>query len=285
MAKKRKKRRNPQRPNRPRQQAAGAGARASAETGPDAAQPAAPGGERDASQSPSRRAERKEEARRERERRIKQARRRQRTRRLVRWAITLAVIAAVVLLVIYIQNRGKVDQATLEAAMERISCSEVETRQDDLDAADQAYNTTGPEGGNLIHSEPFAQGSNGIPATAGRHSAALGSDPAVYSQPVDEAGIVHNLEHAYVLVYYNNEGDSALDDGLRTDLENFVEGQGKVLMAPYPGLANTLDFVAWGKLQTCDPPADANSGDVTTVLQAFIDEHENSSDAPEPTAP
>jgi hypothetical protein len=283
MAKKRKKRRNPQRPNRPRQQAAGAGARASAETASDAPRASELGGERDASQSPSRRAERKEEARRERERRVKQARRRQRTRRIVRWAITLAVIAGIVLLVLYIQNRGKIDQAALDTAAERLNCSEVETRQDDLDAAEEAYNTTGPEGGNQIHEPPFAQGQGGVPVTAGRHSSALPPTPAVYTQPVDEGAIVHNLEHGYVLIYYSTE-ENALDPELVSAMEDLANGETEVLMSPYDGLSNSIDFVSWGKLQSCDPPEGASASDLTLIARGFIQEYKNGDLAPEPAA-
>jgi hypothetical protein len=85
-------------------------------------------------------------------------------------------------------------------------------------------------------------------------------------------------------VYYSDEGDNALDEDVRGALEDYVEGQDKVLMMPYADLANTLDFVAWGKLQTCDPPADVSSGDLVTVLTGFVDEYRNSPEAPEPNA-
>lgn len=269
MAKKRKKRRSPQRPNRPRQQAAGAGG--SAETGPDAAQASARGEERDASQSPSRRAERKEEARRERERRMKQARRRQRTRRLVRWATTLAVIAGVVLLVIYIQNRGKVDEGQLATAAERLNCTEVE--EQDAEQTNQ-------------HAEPYDVGEGGVPSFGGNHNGTyLPADPKVYDQATPEDQAVHNLEHGYVLIYYANEGDGALSEELISGLEDLAEGETEILMSPYPELAQPVTFVAWGARQSCDPPENASSGDAALVAQGFIDEWKNGQFAPEPSVP
>jgi uncharacterized protein DUF3105 len=277
MAKKRRKRRPAPRPSRPRPETAGA---AGAGPAADPAGEVAAGGD-----SASRRAERKEEARRDRERRTKQNRRKQRNRRLIRWGIVLLVIGLIAGFVIYQNAQRAADEEEVKTLAASVGCEPVETRQDDLDAAQTAYDTPGPGGqGNQIHEPPFAQGSNGIPVTAGRHNSPLPPDPKVYSQQAPEENVVHNLEHAYVIVYYNNEGDSALDDGLRGALEDYVETETKVLMMPYQDLANTLDFVAWGKLQTCDPGADVSSGDLVTVLTAFVEEYKNSDEAPEPNA-
>ena len=255
MAKKRKKRRHPQRP-RPQQPGGTADARPAAE----------PEAERE--QGPSRRAERKEEARRERERRIRQARRRQRTRRLIRWGIFIGVVAVIGGIVWWQGREDRELQARATAAAERVNASEVETE---------------PELPNE-HVEPFAQGEGGVPAMGGNHSNALPPEPKVYSQPVAEANSIHNLEHGYVLVYYAADGDNALDEKFVSALEDLVNDETEVLMAPYEGLAEPLYLVAWGARQSVDPPAEASPDDVSLVTEAFIEEWKNGEFAPEAAA-
>jgi hypothetical protein len=224
----------------------------------------------------SRRAERREEAKRERERRIKQQRRHERNRRLIRWGVVVVVLALIAGFVFVQINEGKEAEEAANKAAQAVGCSPIETRQDDLDDAEAAYAQS------AIHEPPFAQGSNGIPATAGRHAGSpLPPSPAVYHQPADEANVVHNLEHAYVVVYYRAAGDTPLSETLRGDLEEYARSQSKVLVMPYSGLAHPVDFVAWGKLQTCDPPADVDGGDLVTVLKGFVEQFRGGGLAPE----
>src|SRR5688500_3549588 len=182
MAKKKRKRRPPARPA----QRAGA-----------ATATASPTEER----TVSARAERKEQARRERERRIKQARRRQRIRRATRWGIAVAVVAGVGAFV-WFQTRESAElRERAAAAAERLDCTDIQTMQQEVDAAAALDSQT-------LHSPPFGQGQNGIPVTAGRHSSPLPPDPSVYEQPIPEANAIHNLEHGYVIVYYADGGDN-----------------------------------------------------------------------------
>jgi hypothetical protein len=256
MAKKKRKKRPVQRP--------------SAGTATAAARPEAP------ERAGSARAERKEQARLERERRIKQARRRQRMRRATRWGIAAVAILGIGGF-IWVANRESSElQADAEAAARRLNCEEIETKQDEVDAAAALDQQT-------LHSPPFAEGQGGIPVTAGPHSSTLPTPPFVFDQPVPEANIVHNLEHGYILVYYAQEGENALDDDIRSALEDMVEDEAnKVIMAPYPDLANSFDLVAWGQLQTCDPGEDADPDDAATVLQSFVDQFRAGGLAPEP---
>ena len=258
MAKKKSKKRKPTRP-------AGAAAPASARA------------RTDTDTSPSRRAEKREEARRERERRIREARRRQRMRRIARWAIAAGVVTAIVGVVLFVRSQGREQEAAAEEAAQRIGCNEVVTKQEELDA----FEALSPE---QQHAQPYAQGTGGVPVTAGTHASPLDAEPKVYSQPIQEEGAVHNLEHGYVLVYYSNEGDGALPDDVRSALESVVQSETEVLMAPYEGLANSLALVSWGRLQTCDIPDDAAPGDAETVVRSFIEQYRNSSLAPEPAA-
>jgi hypothetical protein len=221
------------------------------------------------------RQERKEQARRERERRIREARRRQRMRRLARWGVAAGVAGGVAVAIFLFTRQGREEQAEAQAAASRLNCTPIETKQDEVDAAAALDQQT-------LHSPPFSQGRNGVPVTAGRHSTPLPSAPAVYEQPIPEANAVHNLEHGYVVIYYAAEGDNELTDPIRSRLEDLANGEEKVLMAPYRGLAASFDLVAWGKLQTCDPPDDAEPDDAATVAEYFISQFRSGGLAPEP---
>jgi hypothetical protein len=256
MAKKRKKRRPPPRP------AQRAGVATATAEAPE--------------RTASARAEKKEQARRERERRIKAARRRQRARRATRWGIAAVVVLGIAG-GIYLGTREDAElRREAEQATERLNGTPVQTRQDEVDAAAALDQPT-------LHSPPFAQGQDGQPVTAGRHSNPLPTPPFVYEQPIPEANAVHNLEHGYVIVYYAADGENALADDIRTELEEYVEGEAdKILMAPYPDLANSLAFLAWGKIQTFDPPAGADPADAVTATRSFVDQFRSGGLAPEP---
>jgi hypothetical protein len=259
MAKKKRKRRPSQ---RPAQRAGTATATATRTEAPE--------------RTVSARAERKEQARRERERRIKQARRRVRMRRATRWGIAGLVVAGIAGGVWLANRESRELQDEAAAAAERLGGSQIQTKQDEVDAATALDPQT-------LHSPPFDQGANGEPVTAGRHSNPLPSPPFVYDQPIPEANAIHNLEHGYVIVYYAADGEQALTEDIRTELESYVEDESnKILMAPYPGLAHSFDLVAWGKLQTFDPPADADPADAVTVTRSFVDQFRSGGLAPEP---
>jgi hypothetical protein len=250
-----RKRKKQRRPDRPRQSSAAAGTTTEERT--------------------TARQERKEQARRERERRIREARRRQRMRKAARWGIAAAVVLGVGGFIWWQTQQGREAEAAARAAANRLNCSPIQTKQDEVDAAA----VLDPE---TLHSPPFVQGKNGVPATAGRHSSPLPPEPAVYEQPIPEENAVHNLEHGYVLIYYAAEGENALAEDVRSRLEDLAQGEDKVLMAPYPDLANSFDLVAWGKLQTCSPPEDADPDDAATTAEFFISEFRSGGLAPEP---
>jgi hypothetical protein len=220
------------------------------------------------------RQERKEQARRDRERRIREARRRQRMRKLARWGIAGAVVLGVGGVIYWQTLQGREAEELAGEAANRLSCSPIETKQDEVDAAAALDQET-------LHSPPFSRGRNGVPVTAGRHSTPLPPQPAVYEQPIPEENAIHNLEHGYVVIYYSSQG-TALADDLRSELEQLAQSQEKVLIAPYPDLANAFDLVAWGKLQSCDPPADADPDDAATVADFFISQFRSGGLAPEP---
>ena len=105
------------------------------------------------------------------------------------------------------------------------------------------------------------------PATSGPHSPTpLPPDPHVYFEPVDEAALVHNLEHGYVLIYYVAE---LLDSDVLERLTALAELEDKVIMAPYDlGPDTALAFVAWRRIQTCGPNVTPDEAEVQAA--AFI---------------
>jgi uncharacterized protein DUF3105 len=227
-----------------------------------------------AERASSQRALRKEEARKERERRIRQARRSRRLRRLTRWGIAVAIIGGTGGFITYrmVQDARLQDRAQQLAAA--LGCAPIHTDQNLVAGLTSAE----------IHSEPFAQGANGVPATNGRHSTPIPAGTvAVYDQPIPEANAVHNLEHGYVIIYYRADGEDALAEDIRSELADYATGQTKILMAPYEGLANSFDLVAWRKLQGCNPGPQANAGDAVTVAEAFVQKFRAGGLAPEPS--
>jgi Protein of unknown function (DUF3105) len=224
----------------------------------------------------SNRQARKEAARRERERRIKAARRRARIRRVVRWGVVLGVGAAIAGFVWLRTTESRRIQDAAAAAAQTLGCTDVED--------------FGPKPGSqhLQPGQPPPEYET-TPATYGVHAGGTYQGPAVISSPVDpalETNLVHNLEHAYVVIYYRPTGEGALPDEVRTALAEVAESEDKVIMAPYPGLdeGQSLALTAWAKLQQC-PGIEGDEGDaVLSVTRGFIEQFRGGGDAPEPAA-
>jgi hypothetical protein len=121
------------------------------------------------------------------------------------------------------------------------------------------------------------------PATSGPHDASV-VVPGVYDRPVPEVVAVHNLEHGHVIVYYRSDVDEALPPETVADLEALVRLEPEVVMAPYPDLSEgtSLALVAWRWIQTCT--AEISPSEAVARARAFIAEHRNGPDAPEPEA-
>lgn len=216
------------------------------------------------------RVEKKELARRAREAALKRARRQQAIRRMVWIGIVSVIAVGIFLFVTRVGTPKDIPDAALRAA-QTAGCGDVQTPTGD------------PVGGHLSPGEVFS--STQSPATSGRHAPApLPPDPHVYASPMDEGAAVHNLEHAYVIVYYRAEGPQALPPDVVESLARFAESEDKVILAPYPSLAEgtSLALAAWNKLWQCplvDDPAQAR-----TVASGFIEAYRGTSNAPEPNA-
>ena len=218
------------------------------------------------------RAEKKELARQARERAIKSVRRRQATRRAVQIGVVAALAAGVFLFLTRAGAPGNIPESALRAA-EAAACGDVETPESGT-----------PDRTHLDPGQTFSYQQQ--PAVAGAHDPSpLPPEPHVYEAPVEETRAVHNLEHAYVLVYYRGGGSEALDEDVVGGLERLAESEEKVIMAPYPSLPDgtALALAAWNKLWEC--PSGITAEQARTVATGFIEAYRGTSNAPESNVP
>jgi hypothetical protein len=123
------------------------------------------------------------------------------------------------------------------------------------------------------------------PAASGPHNPGiLPPGMSVYHEPVDEPTAVHNLEHAYVLLYYRPDEPSVASEIVGI-LEGLAREFDKVIVAPHAGLPEEvgLALVAWRRLRRC-PPSMAVT-DAETVARSFVLRFAGTDVAPEPLGP
>jgi len=237
--------------------------------GPDEAPGAA--ATQTAERPPSAKAERKDQARRARESALRRARR-TRTARRAAWAGALGVGTFVALyLVLRVDAPKPIPDAALAAA-EAAGCGAVQTPA-----------ASAPGSQHLARGEDYTYPDH--PATSGFHDPSpLPPEPKVYTEPVPEIRAVHNLEHAYVLIYYRIDGPDALAEDVVERLASLAESEDKVLMAPYPQLdeGTSLALAAWNTLWEC--PAAVTAGQAVTIASGFAEAYRGTSNAPEPSA-
>ena len=122
------------------------------------------------------------------------------------------------------------------------------------------------------------------PAASGTHTdAALPPNIHVYDEPIPEETAIHNLEHAYVLIYYRSDDAGALPSDVVDALADLAESESKVILAPYPALdpGTSLALVAWQRLQACGFTEDADAA--VEVAGSFISRFRGAGVAPEPS--
>ena len=165
-----------------------------------------------------------------------------------------------------------IPQAALAAA-EAAGCGQVQTPS-----------PSAPGGQHLASGQTYHYTTE--PATSGWHDPSqLPENVHVYTTPVPETRAVHNLEHAYVLVYYRADGADALPSGVVDALTPLVKSQFKTIMAPFPDLptGTSFDLLAWNKLWSCPPTITADQA--KTMTQGFIQVFRGTGNAPEPSSP
>jgi uncharacterized protein DUF3105 len=223
--------------------------------------------------SVSNRQARKEAARRERERRIRAARRRARARRAIRAGLVLGVAAAVGTFVWFRTTESRRIRQTAEQATEALGCRPI-----------QSFTAEGRQ--HLQPGQPLPEYQT-TPATSGPHNGVPYQGPPVIEGEVTpqlEAQLVHNLEHAYVVMYYRPSGDGALPVDVRERLADLARDEDKVILAPYPRLkeGTSLAFAAWTRLQTCPTIPESQAAAAVDVANGFIDQFRGGGEAPEP---
>ncbi len=216
------------------------------------------------------RSERKDEVRRARETALRRIRR----RRAIKRAAWMGGLGAVTFVAFFLLTRvggpKPIPQAALAAASDA-ECGDVQTP------------AASASGGHLSPGQSYTYPEH--PATSGLHDPSpLPGDPHVYDSPVPETRAVHNLEHAYVLIYYRAGGPDALPQAVVDGLASLARAQDKVIMAPYPDLPSgtSLALAAWNKLWEC--PAAVTADQARTIASGFIQAYRGTSNAPEPRA-
>jgi hypothetical protein len=107
------------------------------------------------------------------------------------------------------------------------------------------------------------------PAAAGPHDASpLPPDPHVYGIPVPETRAVHNLEHAYVIVYYRPTADGGLAQETIDRLATIARDQSRVIMAPTRAADEGVALLAWNT-QDVLPIRRSGGHDATSFIDAY----------------
>lgn len=176
--------------------------------------------------------------------------------------ITLAAVAAVVQGQLAERAAQREHLALVAARLDDLGCTGIEDLPDfgagHLPATPQDLAASSPE--DVYPDRPTASGPHiGQVVASG-----------VYDRPVDERLTTHNLEHGYVVFWYDEDAEQPTVEALRSWTEARVDGEfPKVIAAPYfealPGEADVV-ATAWGVRQSCEE-FDAD------VAQVFLDNH------------
>lgn len=188
---------------------------------------------------------------------------------LARLGVILVVVGLVYVLFLRTRAPGEVSAQALAAAR-AAGCGQV------VHPAKSA-----PGGIHLQPGESYRYTQH--PPTSGPHDPVpLPPDPHVYASPLPQTHAVHNLEHAYVLIYYRPSGDGGISTETVGALAGLARSESRVIMAPYPDLPSgtALALAAWNTLWEC--PAEVTSTQATTIARGFIDAYRGTNIAPEP---
>ncbi len=134
-----------------------------------------------------------------------------------------------------------------------------------------------PEGSNPgpFNSNPPTSGRHyGIPIKAGFYD----QEDAIVQAPYPEGYLLHNLEHGYIVIWYNCELlDESTCADLKTQIREVVDdGGNKLIGFPWSDMDSPMVMASWGQMQ------EFASFD-ETMVKDFI--RTNRNQAPEPNAP
>jgi Protein of unknown function (DUF3105) len=120
------------------------------------------------------------------------------------------------------------------------------------------------------------------PAAAGPHDPSpLPADPHVYDVPVPETRAVHNLEHAYVVIWYQLTDAGGPSADVISRLAALARSEDRVIMAPYPTMPDGegLALLAWNTRWRC--PGTISPDQAVLIARSFIDAYRGTTNAPE----
>lgn len=127
--------------------------------------------------------------------------------------------------------------------------------------------------------EPY----NSDPPTSGPHAAPI--QAGFYDEAVPDENLVHNLEHGYVVIWYNCAGmDEVVCDDFKAQIRDITDQAGtvdlfgatKVIAVPRPTLPGPIAATSWGRLYQ---PEAFDPAELLTFIKKFRKK------APEPNAP
>lgn len=115
---------------------------------------------------------------------------------------------------------------------------------------------------------------NSNPPTTGPHASAF-DQWGIYEEPQPKEMMVHNMEHAGVIVWYNCEAASnpltadacaQLKNNLAAIVQPEIASGTKIVMTPYANMPNHIALTAWRHLDTFD---DFDGQRVQTFIDTF----------------
>ena len=125
---------------------------------------------------------------------------------------------------------------------------------------------------------------NSDPPTSGPHYAQP-AQAGFYNEALPDETLVHNLEHGYVIIWYNCTGLSDSDcqtikTQIKTVMDNAkpvtITGTKKLIAVPRPNMGTLIALTSWGRIDKL------NSFEQPEIAE-FINDFRN--EAPEPGAP
>lgn len=142
-------------------------------------------------------------------------------------------------------NRKKAELAAVQASLEEFGCTPDETQED-------------AGAGHLNNQELAATPPDVLypsrPASSGRHYVNW-LKTGVYDQQLDERALVHNLEHGYILGYYDEGADAEQVDAFKEYAQTRIDdGLPKIIVSPWDGDVEgeaNFAYVAWNQRQMC----------------------------------
>lgn len=145
-------------------------------------------------------------------------------------------LALAVVVVVFAATRGGsggIDEAGVRSAAEAAGCTYLTKPNPPLPKGGSWHTVLTPGG----RSPEW----NTVPPTSGPHYEV----PAVwgaYSEPLQQARVVHNLEHGGVFIQYGRDVPTATVDELRSFYDDHTRG---TLLAPLPSLGKQIAVGAW----------------------------------------